>query len=144
VLKFLYPRQNVPVLELSLDINQDPSYHFELGKKLAPLRNKNILCIGSGNMVHNLRIMEFQEDAKPFDWAIKIDQLFKECIEKKDFSQLIHYKNLGTIAKLAVPTNDHYLPLLYILAMIETTEKAEFIHESIQNASISMRSLIIS
>lgn len=143
VLKFLYPRQNIPVLELSLNIDQGPSSHFELGKKLAPLRCKGILMIGSGNIVHNLREMEYQEKAEAYDWAVEFDQFVRESIGKKDFAALINYRNFGTPAIRAVPTNEHYLPMLYILGMMKASESAMFIHESIQNGSVSMRSFKI-
>ena len=144
VLKFLYPQQNIPVLELSLDMEQDPSFHFELGKKLASLRSKGILLIGSGNIVHNLREMEYDEQAEPFDWAVEFDQFVRDSIIKKNFAALIDYQSIGDLAARAVPTNEHYLPMLYILGMMDEDEKAISIHESIQNASVSMRSFRIS
>jgi len=144
VLKFLYPQQNIPVLELSLDMEQDPSFHFELGKKLASLRSKGILLIGSGNIVHNLREMEYDEQAEPFDWAVEFDQFVRDSIIKKNFAALIDYQSIGNLAARAIPTNEHYLPMLYILGMMDEDEKAISIHESIQNASVSMRSFRIS
>ena len=144
VLKFLYPRQNIPVLELSLDMEQDPSFHFELGKKLASLRSKGILLIGSGNIVHNLREMEYDEQVEPYDWAVEFDQFARDSIENKNFDGLIHYQNYGAPALRAIPTSEHYLPMLYTLGMMQEDERATFIHESIQNASVSMRSFKVS
>jgi len=142
VLIHLFPEQNIPVLELSLDISREPVFHFELGQKLAELREQNILFIGSGNIVHNLSDVDFNDDAEPFEWATKFDLLIKDALEKKDFDSLINYKKFGLLAKRAIPFNDHYLPMLYVLGMTGPEEKLNFIHESVQNGSISMRSFI--
>jgi 4,5-DOPA dioxygenase extradiol len=142
VLKHIFPEQNIPVLELSLDVEKLPEYHFELGKKLAGLRNDNVLIIGSGNIIHNLSLIDFNNDSEPFEWAREFDLILKTAIENKDYSQLIDYLKYGEIAKKAIPYFDHYLPMLYTLGMTDENEKSEFIHESIQNGSISMRSFI--
>jgi 4,5-DOPA dioxygenase extradiol len=142
VLKHTFPEQKIPVLELSLDVSKDASYHFELGKKLAQLRNKNILIIGSGNIIHNLTEIDFHDEAAPFGWATSFDMAIKEALISKNFSALIHYNDLGAQAKRAIPFNDHYLPMLYTLGMVEEPETIWFIHEGIQNGSISMRSFI--
>jgi len=141
-LKHIYPEQNIPVLELSLDIEKAPVYHFELGKKLAGLRNNNILVIGSGNIIHNLSILDFNDNATPFEWAKEFDSLVKTSLENKDFKILIDYLHIGNDAAKAIPFNDHYLPMLYTLGMTGEDEKINFVHESIQNGSISMRSFI--
>ena len=142
VLKHIYPEQKIPVLELSLDVEKEPMYHFELGQKLAGLRNKNILVIGSGNIIHNLSETDFRNIAAPFAWASEFDSVIKEALVNKDFNNLINYHNLGVSAKRAIPFFDHYLPMIYILGMVEEAETIWFIHESIQNGSISMRSFI--
>jgi 4,5-DOPA dioxygenase extradiol len=142
VLKHIFPEQKIPVLELSLDVEKEPMYHFELGKKLAELRNRNILVIGSGNIIHNLREVDFLDTAAPLGWASEFDSIIKNALVKKEFDTLINYYNLGPSAKRAIPFNDHYLPMLYTLGMVEDAETIWFIHESIQNGSISMRSFI--
>jgi 4,5-DOPA dioxygenase extradiol len=143
ILKHMYPEQDIPVLELSLDIARVPLYHFELGKKLAGLRKSNILVIGSGNIIHNLSEIDFNDGAKPLEWAAEFDQTTKTALEKKDFDILINYKKLGLAARRAIPFPDHYLPMLYVLGMMDDNENVRFVHESIQNGSISMRSFII-
>jgi 4,5-DOPA dioxygenase extradiol len=142
VLKHVFPEQKIPVLELSLDVEKEPAWHFELGQKLAQLRDMNILVIGSGNIIHNLRDIDFRDDAPPFGWATEFDITIKEALVARDFAKLIDYNNLGPSAGRAIPFNDHYLPLLYTLGMVEENETVWFIHESIQNGSISMRSFI--
>jgi 4,5-DOPA dioxygenase extradiol len=142
VLKHIYPEQKIPVLELSLDVEKEPKYHFELGQKLAALRNKNILVIGSGNIIHNLREIDFHDDAVPFKWATEFDTAIKNALAAKDITSLINYQNLGALANRAIPFNDHYLPMLYTLGMVEEPETIWFIHETIQNGSVSMRSFI--
>lgn len=142
VLKHIFPEHNIPVLELSLDIEKDPVYHFELGKKLAGLREKGILIIGSGNIIHNLSEIDFNETASPFEWATEFDLSIKAALENRNFSALVNYINFGNNAFRAIPFNDHYLPMLYILGMTAENENLFFVHESIQNGSISMRSFI--
>lgn len=141
-LKHIYPEHNIPVLELSLDIEKAPGYHFELGRKLASLRKNNILVIGSGNIIHNLSEMDYNENAAPFDWAKEFDSSVKSALENKDFDTLIEYHQIGKNARKAIPFNDHYLPLLYTLGMLDEDESISFINESIQNGSVSMRSFI--
>ncbi|TAL66231.1 MAG: 4,5-DOPA dioxygenase extradiol, partial [Bacteroidetes bacterium] len=128
VLQHIYPEQKIPVLELSLDIEKEPVYHFELGQKLAKLRNKNILVIGSGNIIHNLRETDFHDAAPPFGWASEFDSIIKNALVTKDFANLINYHNLGPSTTRAIPFNDHYLPMLYILGMVEEDETIWFIH----------------
>jgi 4,5-DOPA dioxygenase extradiol len=142
VLKHIYPEQNIPVLELSLDVEKEPLYHFELGKKLAGLRKNDILVIGSGNIIHNLSEIDLNEAAAPFGWANEFDSIIKTALESKDFDNLINYKNFGLASKRAIPFNDHYLPMLYSLGMTAEDESIRFVHESIENGSISMRSFI--
>jgi 4,5-DOPA dioxygenase extradiol len=142
VLKHIYPEQKIPVLELSLDVEKEPGYHFELGQKLAALRNKNILVIGSGNVIHNLSQVDFHNDAAPLGWASEFDSVIKNALVTKDFSSLVDYHSLGPLASRAIPFYDHYLPMLYILGMVAEIETIWFIHETIQNGSISMRSFI--
>ena len=142
VLKHIWPEQKIPVLELSLDIAREPQYHFETGQKMALLREMNILVIGSGNIVHNINEVDFNENAEPYTWAKDFDSLVKKQLENKEFESLIDYTGLGKNAIRSVPTSEHYLPMLYTLGMISENETISFIHESIQNGSISMRSFM--
>lgn len=127
---------------MSLDINREPGFHFDLGRQLGVIRNQNILIIGSGNIIHNLSMVDFNEAATPFKWAVEFDGMVKNLLVKNDFERLIDYLALQN-SKMAIPTSDHYLPMLYILGMKEENEKITFIHESFQNGSIAMRSFII-
>jgi 4,5-DOPA dioxygenase extradiol len=99
--------------------------------------------MGSGNIVHNLRQIDFDENAKPFPWAIEFDEYVKDALLRKDHDRLLRYKELSPVSRFAVPTNDHYLPFLYSVALQEDDEQIEFTHESIQNGSMSMRCFII-
>lgn len=143
VLKHMYPQADIPVMELSLDYTKPAQYHYELGRKLSLLREEGILIIGSGNIVHNLRRIEMETEAKPYSWAVTYDETVKVCLTERNHSALIHYETLNPDASLAVPTNEHYLPLLYVLGMQGETESLSFTYEGIQNASISMRCLYI-
>ncbi len=114
-----------------------------MAKKLSKLREEGVLIIGSGNISHNLRIMDYETDGEPLEFAKEFDEYIKKSLLEKNHEDMINYKKLGETAKLAVPTDEHYLPLLYIIALQEEGEKVEFIHESIQNGSMAMRSFII-
>ncbi|MBC9931836.1 4,5-DOPA dioxygenase extradiol [Chitinophaga qingshengii] len=139
VLKHMYPVADIPVYQLSIDYHQPPEYHFKLAAELQALRHKGVLIMGSGNIVHNLRRIIFSDDAQPFDWALSFDALVKEKLEKKAFGDLVNYHTLGTAAELSIPTNDHYLPMLYTLGLVKPNEEIQFTYEEIQNGSISMR-----
>jgi 4,5-DOPA dioxygenase extradiol len=145
VVKHMYPKANIPVLQLSIDYHQPPQYHYDLAKELAILRKKGVLIIGSGNMVHNLRMIQFNEQ-KPnfgFDWAIEMNELFKNKILANDHKPLIDFPNLGKAAQLAIPTPDHYYPLLYILGMQEKNEQAVIFNDTAVMGSITMTSVKI-
>jgi 4,5-DOPA dioxygenase extradiol len=145
VLHHLYPDHDIPVLQLSLDGNKDEAEHFHLASFLKPLRSEGVLIIGSGNIVHNLRLISWlQSGEEPFPWAKKFDEQVKDALARKDDDLLIRYdsrdKNAGSHA---VPTNEHYLPLLYIAALRQDNERIEYIHEGFQHRSISMRSFTV-
>jgi 4,5-DOPA dioxygenase extradiol len=142
VLKHLYPKANIPVLQLSLDRTQPPEYHFELGRQLQVLRDEGFLIIGSGNIVHNLRNFSWKETDTPYEWAVAFDNWSKTQIESRDYSALIHDYNKTTYGKMSVPSLDHYLPMLYVLGASQASDKLSFIYEKIQNGSIAMRSFI--
>jgi 4,5-DOPA dioxygenase extradiol len=143
VLLHIFPEGNVPVLELSLDMNAPPETHYKTGAALSSLRENGVLIIGSGNIVHNLLIMDYYEGVKPYDWAVEFDERIKNFLVEDNHSELIEYEKWGKISKYAVPTNEHYLPMLYSASLKQKDEKLEFFHESIQHGTISMRSFII-
>lgn len=146
VLKHLYPAADIPVFELSLDYSfndwhpKPVRYHYELAAELAGLRERGVLVIGSGNIVHNLSQIDFGAvDATPYPWAVEFDEQVKGRLLAGNHRDLIDFHRLGKSAALAVPTLDHYLPMIYALALQEPGEPIGFAHEGIQHASISMR-----
>lgn len=144
VVKHMYPDADIPVLQLSIDYNQPPQYHYDLAKQLKALRNKGVLIIGSGNMVHNLRMISWekmQEANYGFDWAIEMNTIFKEKISKSDFQSLINYEKLGPAAKLAIPTPDHYYPLLYAMALQDNKDEISFFNDKMVGGSLNMTSV---
>lgn len=143
VLHRMFPEANVPVFQMSIDLSQPASFHYQLGKELAPLREKGVLIMGSGNLVHNLGRIDFDPNAKTFDWAEEFDAQAEMLIKKGDHVSLINYEKLGSGAQLAIPTPDHYWPLLYILGLQEKEEEANFPITGIAHGSISMRSVLI-
>lgn len=143
VLLYLYPQADIPVLEMSIDMTMNEEDHYNFARKFSFLRRQKILIIGSGNIVQNLRQSEYMEDAQPFPWAVEFDSFIKDALLQKDTERLLHFRNISPAAELAVPTNDHYLPMLYIAALQEKGEEITFFHEGIQNGSVSMRSFII-
>jgi 4,5-DOPA dioxygenase extradiol len=143
VLAHLYPEADVPVFEIGIDPLMDPRSHYELGRRLASLRRSGILVIGSGNMVHNLRMMEYDTEAEPHDWAVEIDRKLASLILSGDHGTLISYREMGRNMSLAAPESDHFIPMLYALALQEDTDRVTFFHEGIQNGTVSMRSFVI-
>ncbi len=143
VLLHMYPEQNVPVLELSLDMNAAPEMHYRIGKSLSVLRDKGIFIIGSGNIVHNLQVMEYYEGVAPQSWAVEFDERVKKSLLEDNHTDLIEYEKWGKISKYSVPTDEHYIPMLYTAALKQDGESLEYIHESILHGSISMRSFVI-
>jgi len=141
VLLPMFPTADIPVFQLSIDYSQPPQYHYDLAKELYTLRKKGVLIIGSGNIVHNLEMIDW--NGKPYDWTIEFDAKIKNFIDERNHSAIINYEKLGSIAKLAVPTNDHYLPLLYSLALQEKNESVAYFNEKCEMGSMSMRSVKI-
>ena len=139
VLKHMYPNANIPTMELSLDSGKSLQEHYNLAKKLAPLREQGVLIIGSGNIVHNLRVIDWNIDADPYKWAVNFDTIAKKCILEHRHEDLIGHEKWGNDALMAVPTNEHYLPMLYTLGLQEDDERVNFSYEGFQNASMSMR-----
>jgi len=146
VVRHLYPAADVPVIQLSLDYYQTPQAHYDLAKELAMLRNKGILIIGSGNLVHNLgRVAwdKLNEIGYAFDWATEANETMKKYILNGDHSKLIGYKSLGRAMDLAVPTPEHFLPLLYILALKEEKEHVSLFNDKAVAGSLTMTSVKI-
>ncbi|HMU44066.1 MAG TPA: 4,5-DOPA dioxygenase extradiol [Ignavibacteriaceae bacterium] len=146
VIKHLYPEADVPVIQLSLDYQRSPGYHYELAKELAPLRNKGVLIIGSGNMVHNLRMVDWKrlnEANYSYDWATEASEKIKTSILSDDHKKLINYQSLGKEFNLAIPTPEHYLPLLYALALKLENEMISLFNDKAVGGSLTMTSLKI-
>ena len=146
ILKHIYPDAGIPVVQLSLDYSKAPQYHFELAKELATLRKKGVLIIGSGNMVHNLKLVvwdKLNSTEFGYDWAIEAGDKIKKYILNGDFNQLINYKSQGKALNMAIPTPDHFLPLLYALALKEENERVSFFNEKTIAGSLNMTSLLI-
>ena len=144
VVKRLYPDATVPVIQLSLDHFQSPQWHYELAKDLASLRTKGILIIGSGNMVHNLGMVNWRNPRETYDWAQEANALFKQRIVDRNHPELINYRSLGKAASLSVPTPEHYLPMLYALGLQEQREGITFFNDKTVMGSVSMTSFKIS
>lgn len=143
VVRRMFPEAKIPVLQLSIDYTKGTQFHYELAKELAGLRKKGVLIIGSGNMVHNLGIMNWKLPESGYDWAIEMNSIFKSLIVKGDHVPLIRYETLGQAAKLSIPTPEHYLPLLYILGLKEKNESVSFFNDKTVMGSVSMTSLKI-
>ena len=142
VLRHMYPDADIPALQLSLHMEQPASYHFKLGQALAKLRSEGILILGSGNIVHNLRQLNWDEKAQPHEWAVEFDQWSKEKILNRDFDALQNDVLTTQTGRLSVPTFEHYYPLLYILGASNPSDGISFECEEIQNASIAMRCVL--
>ena len=146
VVRRMYPDAKIPVLQLSIDYTKPPQYHYDLAKEIYELRKKGVLIIGSGNMVHNLRMVSWQNINNPgygFDWALKMNDTFKELITSGTHDKLIKYENLGKEAMLAIPTPEHYLPLLYTLALQDSKDKISFFNDKAVAGSLTMTSVKI-
>lgn len=144
IIRHMYPNADIPVLQLSIDYSKPPQYHFDLAKQLKALRKKGVLIVGSGNMVHNLRMVawdKLQEPEYGFDWAIEMNNVFKEKIGNRDFQALINYEKLNAAAKLAIPTPDHYYPLLYTIALQDDKEELSFFNDKAVGGSLTMTSV---
>lgn len=142
VLRHVYPAADIPIVQLSIDETQPAEFHFEIGRKLASLRDEAILIVGSGNLVHNLHAYAWgRHMPDPFDWAIRFENQAKEMMLAGEYKPLISYERLGPEAMLSVPTPDHYLPLLYVLATRQEGELISFPVEGVDGGSISMLSV---
>lgn len=143
VLRHMFPDAAIPVVQLSLNYNLSPAAHFDLATELARLRRKGILVIGSGNMVHNLRMINWHSPDGGDEWAMAANEKLKKLIREGNHKKLVDYTFLGKEVQLAVPTPEHYLPLLYVLAMQENNEQISFFNDKAVFGSISMTSIKI-
>ena len=139
VLCHVFPNADVPIVQLSIDENQPPQFHFDLGRRLRPLRDEGILICGSGNLVHNLHTYAWgRHKLEPYDWAVSFEATARELMQKGNFEPLINYDTLGRDALLSIPTPDHYLPLLYVLGTARENDTISFPVEGVDGGSISM------
>jgi len=142
VLCHVFPQADIPVVQLSIDERQPPEYHYEIGKRLVTLRDEGILIIGSGNIVHNLHTYAWgSRRVEPFDWAVRFERQARGLLLSGDYGPLIAYETLGRDAVLAVPTPEHYLPLLYVIAVARQGEEVSFPVEGVDGGSVSMLSV---
>lgn len=139
VLRHVFPDADIPVVQLSIDENKSALFHFEIGRKLAPLREEGVLIIGSGNLVHNLHAYAWgRHMPDPYDWAVRFESEAKQMMVAGEYKPLIEYETLGPEALLSIPTPDHYLPMLYVLATKQEREAITFPIEGVDGGSISM------
>lgn len=143
VLKYLYPHADIPVVQLSLDGSKSASEHYELAKQLRPLRDENILILSSGNVVHNLRTIDWHDDAKVYPWANQFNQFFISRMLAREHAPLLAWEDFGDAAHLSIPTPEHYWPALYTLALQDEHEQAQILIDGIEMSSIGMLSFII-
>jgi 4,5-DOPA dioxygenase extradiol len=146
VIRRIYPKADIPVIQLSLDYNKSPKEHYELAKELVSLRDKGVLIIGSGNIVHNLRQVAWDkpdDQEYGYDWTIEANETVKKLISDNKHNELINYKSLGKAVDMAVPSADHYLPLLYALALKKEDEEVSFFNDKAVMGSLTMTSVKI-
>jgi 4,5-DOPA dioxygenase extradiol len=143
IVMHMYPRADVPVVQMSLDYNKTPQYHYTLAKELATLRSQGILILGSGNIVHNLGAVDWVNRDAGHEWAIEANEKMKSLMLEGDHKRLIEYPALGNAVRLAVPTPEHYLPFLYSLALKEKDEPISFFNDKTVMGSLSMTSVKI-
>ena len=143
VLAHAFPQADVAVVQLSIDGTKTAKFHYDLGARLAPLRDEGVLIIGSGNVVHNLPLRKWQQGAQPYDWAVRFDERVRGCLAGRDHEQLLDLDGMGEAARLCVPTPDHYLPLIYVIGLQETADGVEFAVDGIERGSIGMLTVVI-
>lgn len=146
VVRHMYPDANIPVLQLSIDYTKGADYHYNLGKELLALRRKGVLIMGSGNMVHNLRMVawdKLSDNSFGYDWALDLNEKFKTLISSAEHKSLVNYESLGGAVKLAIPTPDHYFPLLYSLGLQTKKDNISFFNDRAVGGSLTMTSVLI-
>lgn len=144
IVRHMYPAADIPVLQLSIDYTKGPQYHYDLAKELQALRRKGVLIIGSGNMVHNLRMVAWDKINEPeyaYDWAQTMNDKFKALIGDGNHAALVNYASLGKEALLAIPTPEHYLPLMYTLGLKDSKDELSFFNDKIVAGSLTMTSV---
>jgi 4,5-DOPA dioxygenase extradiol len=144
IVRHMYPRAEIPVLQLSIDYTKPASYHYELAKELSALRKRGVLIIGSGNMVHNLRMLAWDKLEEPgfgFDWALHMNETFKQLINEGNHESLVQYEKLGKEALLSIPTPEHYLPLIYSLGLSTKRDPIKFFNDKAVAGSLTMTSV---
>ena len=142
-LRSFFPQADIPVVQLSIDYTKSPAMHYKIGQALRPLREQGILIIGSGDIVHNLGQIKYDADAEPYPWAKEFEEKILQHINNKEHEILINYDKIDSMTRLAVPTPEHYLPLLYILALRDKEDALEYFTNGISYGSVSMTSFII-
>jgi 4,5-DOPA dioxygenase extradiol len=143
VIRHMYPDADVPMIELSLDEEMSPPEHHAIGALLAPLRDQGVLIVGSGNLVHNPYEVRWEDGAQPYPWAVEFDEWARDRLLAGDDDALVGYESLGAVAREAHPTNEHYLPLLYAIALRRAGEPLSFFYEGVEMGSLSMRGVRI-
>ena len=139
VLCHVFPQTDIPIVQLSIDETQPADFHYEIAKRLVPLRDEGVLIIGSGNLVHNLHTYAWgRHPVEPFDWAVRFEEQARQLLLSGDFAPLIAYETLGRDAMLSIPTPEHYLPLLYVIALGRGRDAISFPVEGVDGGSISM------
>ncbi|WP_343637567.1 4,5-DOPA dioxygenase extradiol [Fluviicola sp.] len=144
VVRHMYPDADIPVLQLSIDYNKPAAYHYALAQELKELRKKGVLIIGSGNMVHNLRMVAWEKLNTPnfgFDWAIEANETFNKLILDRNHQPLIDYQKLGQFAQLAIPTPDHYFPMIYSLGLSDSKDEISIFNNELVGGSLNMTSV---
>jgi 4,5-DOPA dioxygenase extradiol len=143
VLKYMYPKADIPVIQLSIDYSRPPSFHYELGRQLAGLRRRGVLILGSGNIVHNLSMRPGMNNDIPYDWAIEFDSTIWKGIQDGNHEAVIGFQKLGSVAVQSHPTYDHFLPLLYVLGLKDDQDQISTFNDNFQWPAVSMRSIVI-
>ena len=146
IIRHMYPDAKIPVLQLSIDYTKSPQYHYDLAAELYELRKKGVLIIGSGNMVHNLRMVAWDKMNQPgfgYDWALSMNDKFKQLIADGNHQPLINFDSLGSEGRLAIPTPEHYLPLLYTLGLKTNRDQVSFFNDQAVAGSLTMTSVKI-
>ena len=143
VLVHAFPEADVPVVQLSLDATQPANFHYELAMRLAPLRDEGVLIVGSGNVVHNLGRIQWADDAPPYDWAVRFNDKVRGFLATRNHEPLIAFETLSEDARLSVPTPDHYLPLLYVIAQQGPDETISFPVDGIEYGSVGMLAVAV-
>jgi len=143
VLKHLYPHADIPIIQMSIDYTKSPDYHFELAKELSELRNKGVLIVGSGNMVHNLGLVAWNKlnENFAFDWAAEASEKMKSYLLNKDFKSLVEFRKQGKAFELAIPTPEHYYPLLYVLGLNQNSDEIKIFNDKPVAGSLTMTSV---